>query len=136
MHASRQDLVNFLLERIGDRGETPRSVSLALGKSPTYVSDFTGSKASPKALPEEFRRDLARFLETDEDNLRYQRVTVRGALGITPDNVSAAKVGRRPGRANDMSMGDIYTRIGKLEQRIEQLEAGQAASKGKKPSHP
>jgi hypothetical protein len=123
MHTSRDQLVNFISERLKDLALTPRAVSLTLGKSPTYLADFLGKKASPKVIDEETRSNLSRILSTNEDNLRFQRSMVKESLGLLPQSVSHTGNGHPVvRRANDMSMGDIYTRLGKLEQRIEQLE--------------
>jgi hypothetical protein len=140
MHTTRESAIKFLKDRLRDLGLTPRAVSLSLDKSPTYLADYMGDKASPKALPEDVRLDLARILDTDQDNLRYQRISVKDSATKIPQDVSSGGNGRPPvRRATDMSMGDIYTRLGKLEQRIEQLETERPVAsdtKGKKHTRP
>jgi hypothetical protein len=140
MHTSRDALVNFIAERIVDLGETPRSVSLRLGKGATYLADFMGDKASPKALPEDVRLDLSRILGTDEDNLRFQRPAVNHSVGNNAQDIGTAKTRRQKvKREPDMSFRDVYIRLGKLEQRVAQLEDQQQAPtppKGKTSARP
>jgi AraC-like DNA-binding protein len=140
MHTSRDQLVKFIIERLTDLALTPRAVSLTLGKSPTYLADFLGKKASPKVIDEETRANLSRILSTNEDNLRFQRSFVKTTVGISAQDSPQAGNGRPViRRANDMSMGDIYTKLGKLEQRIEQLEADRSVeppAKGKRRTRP
>lgn len=140
MHTTRAAAIKFLSELIVDRMTTPRALSLSLRKGPTYLSDYMGKKASPYELPERIRHNLARILNTSEDNLKFEPAVVNGSIGKTDQDVQTANMKRSASRrANDMSLGDVYIRLGKLEQRIIDLEADRpkpAAGEGKQRSRP
>lgn len=129
MHTTRAAAIKFLSELITDRMTTPRALSQRLGKGYTYLADYMGEKASPKELPERVRKDLAIILGTDEDNLRFQDTFVKTSVGIPPETGSTAE-GHKPAarRERDMSLGDLYVRLGRLEQRVLELEADRPVS--------
>jgi hypothetical protein len=136
MHTTREALIQFIIDRLTDLSLTPRGVSKLLGKSPTYMADFIGTKASPKKLDEETRADLARILETSEENLKFQPQKIKESVGLMTNNVSAANIEGRAKRATGMNMRDIYLELGMLKQRVAQLEADrEVMSKGSR-SHP
>ncbi|MFN7190414.1 MAG: helix-turn-helix transcriptional regulator [Rhodospirillales bacterium] len=65
-----------VLARIGERQSDLKEASLAIGKNAAYIHQFI-YRGTPKALPEDVREALARFLEIDEAELRHQNVPPR-----------------------------------------------------------
>lgn len=66
------DKIQEIKEKVGrlvaERGLSFNSISLKLGKNQTYLQKFVKEK-SPKRLDEAFRKDLAKILEVDEQEL-------------------------------------------------------------------
>jgi AraC-like DNA-binding protein len=138
MHTTRDQLVKFIIERLTDLAFTPRSVSLSLGKSPTYLADFLGKKASPNVLDEDTRANLARILSTSEENLRFQRSFVKTSVGLRDIDVSHTGNGLPVVRRTvEMRVDSIFEELGRIKERLDRLE-GQSVrdhqtGAGKKP---
>ncbi|MBQ5783612.1 MAG: S24 family peptidase [Bacteroidales bacterium] len=64
--------IEEIKEKVGklvmEKGMTYNSISISLGKNPSYLQKFVKEK-SPKRLDEKFRRDLAFLLNVDEQEL-------------------------------------------------------------------
>jgi hypothetical protein len=139
MHATRDHLVKFIIERLTDLAFTPRSVSLSLGKSPTYLADFLGKKASPNVLDEDTRANLARILSTSEENLRFQRAFVKTSVGLRDIDVSHTGNGLPVVRRTvEMRVDSIFEELGRIKERLDRLEGlssgrDQQPGAGKKP---
>jgi hypothetical protein len=123
MHTTRDQLVKFIIERLMDMAITPRSVSLSLGKSPTYLADFLGKKASPNVLDEDTRANLARILSTSEENLRFQRAFVKTSVGLRDIDVSHTGNGLPVVRRTvEMRVDSIFEELGRIKERLDRLE--------------
>lgn len=68
--ATIQDVKNKVGQLIEEKGLSYNNIALTLGKNPSYLQKFV-TKASPKRLPEDFRRGLAMILNVDEQELTY-----------------------------------------------------------------
>lgn len=67
-----------LIEILAIRGKTMKEASLAIGRTHSYLNEFI-RKGKPKKLNEDDRRELAKFLQVDEELLKNPPRTLKVA---------------------------------------------------------
>lgn len=69
--ATIQEIKDKVGRLVEEKGLSYNNIALTLGKNPSYLQKFV-KEASPKRLPEDFRRGLALILDVDEQELSDQ----------------------------------------------------------------
>ena len=69
--ATIQEIKDKVGRLVEEKGLSYNNIALTLGKNPSYLQKFV-KEASPKRLPEDFRRGLALILDVDEQELTDQ----------------------------------------------------------------
>lgn len=65
-----------VLKLLDDRGTDLRKASVAIGKNPAYMQQFV-TRGTPRALPQDVREALGKFLDVDPEELRHEVVPPR-----------------------------------------------------------
>jgi hypothetical protein len=137
MGRTRKEVIADLNVALLAAGYSMRQASLKLDLNHSYLSQFMKETGySPEVLPEDVRLALANLLGLDQNILK---------IGTGPDNainpnegfkaygkpVAGAKVSER--RTTDMRVDDVLQEIGRIKERLDQLEGQQRSVSHKKP---
>lgn len=128
---NRKEVVDFLNVALLAAGESMRSASLKLGLNHSYLSQFMRTDDySPEELPEGVRKDLARLLNTSEENLRVRSEKPDSVNHVeSPSTYGGTVEGTDSTTRMTMEMRHIYEELGRIKERLDRLEK-QVAEQG------